>query len=141
MQESSRGADPTARTYVYTCLCMQANRLKHVRTFLIGYRSGGTPDILWNLRARDWIAGRRRGSSACQCPGDLPALRVACRCSNSHSSCGRLPEAASLFCLSWRRIGPAMLIWNARSWPSDMKSNSSTTLTYGKGFVSTFIVC
>src|SRR6185312_13871080 len=30
---------------------------------------------------RDGIAGRRRGSSACQCSGDLPALRVACRCS------------------------------------------------------------
>ena len=81
MQESSRGADPTARTNVYTSLCMQANRLKHVRTFLIGYRSGGTPDIPRNLRARDWIAGRRRGSSACQRPGVLPALRVACRCS------------------------------------------------------------
>src|SRR6185312_8110433 len=32
------------------CLCMQANRCKHVRTFLIGYRSGGTPYILRNLR-------------------------------------------------------------------------------------------
>jgi len=81
MQESSREADPTARTYVYTCLCTQANRLKYVRTFLIGYRSGDTPDILRNLRARDGIAGRRRGSSACQRSGDLPALRVACRCS------------------------------------------------------------
>src|SRR6185369_14012358 len=40
----------TARTYVSTCLCMQANRCKHVRTFLIGYRSGGTPYILRNLR-------------------------------------------------------------------------------------------
>ena len=63
------------------CLCMQANRCKHVRTLLIGYRSGGTLDILRNLRARDGIAGRWRGSSACQHPGDLPALRVACRCS------------------------------------------------------------
>ena len=27
------------------------------------------------------IAGRRRGSNACQRSGDLPALRVACRCS------------------------------------------------------------
>src|SRR6185312_14655472 len=69
-----------AWTYVSTCLCMHANRCKHVRTFLIGYRSGGTHDILWNLRVRDGIAGRRRGSSACQCPGDLSALRVACRC-------------------------------------------------------------
>ena len=60
---------------------MQANRCKHVRTFLIGYRSGGTPDVLRNLRVRDGIAGRRRGSSACQRSGDLPALRVACRCS------------------------------------------------------------
>ena len=48
-----------ARTYVYTCLCMQANRRKHVRTFLIGYRSGGTPCVftscgaLLELRAVD----------------------------------------------------------------------------------------
>ena len=60
---------------------MQANHRKHVCTFLIGYRSGGTPDFLRNLQVRDGIAGRRRGSSACQCPGNLPALRVACRCS------------------------------------------------------------
>ena len=38
-----------ARTYVSTCLCMPANRCKHVRTFLIGYRSGGTPYVLQNL--------------------------------------------------------------------------------------------
>ena len=81
MQESSRGADPTARTNVYTSLCTQANHLKQVRIFLIGYRSGGTPDILRNLHVRDGIAGRRRGSNACQRPGDPPALRVACRCS------------------------------------------------------------
>ena len=81
MQESSRGADITARTNVYTYLCTQANRLKHVRTLLIGYRSGGTLGILRNLRARDWIAGRRRGSNACQRPSNLPALRVARRCS------------------------------------------------------------
>ena len=60
---------------------MQANRLKHVRTFLIGYRSGGTPGFPHILRARDGIAGRRRGSSACQRPSNLPALRVARRCS------------------------------------------------------------
>ena len=47
----SRPEEPTtARTNIYTCLCMQANRLKHVRTFLIRYRSGGTPYILRNLR-------------------------------------------------------------------------------------------
>ena len=39
-----------ARTYVSTCLCMQATRRKHVRTFLIGYRLGGTPYVLRNLR-------------------------------------------------------------------------------------------
>ena len=39
-----------ARINIYTCLCMQANRLKHVHTFLIRYRSGGTPYILRNLR-------------------------------------------------------------------------------------------
>ena len=39
-----------ARTNVSTCLCIQANRLKHVCTFLIGYRSGGMPYILRNLR-------------------------------------------------------------------------------------------
>src|SRR6185437_5954798 len=54
MQESSRGADLTARTYVSTCLCMQADHCKHVRTFLIGYRSAGTPcvfisrGVCWN---------------------------------------------------------------------------------------------
>ena len=58
---------------------MQANRLKHVRTLLIGYRSSGTPDILRNIRARDGIAGRRRGSSAYQRPSNLPALCVARR--------------------------------------------------------------
>src|SRR6185312_5332951 len=79
--KSRPGEPTTARTYVSTCLCMQANHCKHVRTFLIGYRSGGTPDILRNLWARDGIAGRRRGSTACQRPGDLPALCVACRCS------------------------------------------------------------
>ena len=71
-----------ARTYVYTCLCMQETVSEHVCTLLIGYRSGGTPGFPHILRARDGIAGRRRGSSACQRPGDLLALRVACRCSS-----------------------------------------------------------
>ena len=48
--KSRPGESTTARTNIYTCLYMQANRLKHVRTFLIRYRSGGTPYILWNLR-------------------------------------------------------------------------------------------
>src|SRR6185437_4478625 len=48
--KSRPGEPTTARTNVYTCLCMQANRLKHVCTFLIRYRSGGTPYILRNLR-------------------------------------------------------------------------------------------
>ena len=48
-----------ARTYVSTCLCMQVNLRKHVRTFLIGYRSGGMPCVftsrgaLLELRAVD----------------------------------------------------------------------------------------
>ena len=45
-----------ARTNVYTCLCMQANRCKHVRTFLIGYRSGGTPCIFAS-RGACWNCG------------------------------------------------------------------------------------
>ena len=48
--KSRPGEPTTARTYVSTCLCMQATRRKHVRTFLIGYRSGGTPYVLRNLR-------------------------------------------------------------------------------------------
>ena len=43
--KSRPGEPTTARTNIYTCLCMQANRRKHVRTFLIGYRSCGTPCI------------------------------------------------------------------------------------------------
>ena len=39
-----------ARTYVSACLCMQVNRCKHVRTFLIGYRSGGTPFVFTSRR-------------------------------------------------------------------------------------------
>ena len=48
-----------ARNYVSMCLCMQVNHCKHVRTFLIGYRSGGTPCVfisrgaLLELRAVD----------------------------------------------------------------------------------------
>src|SRR6185369_4440762 len=80
MQESSRGADHGSNLYLHVSL-YTGNCLEHVRTLLIGYRSGGTPGFPRNLRARDGIAGCRRGSSACQRPGDLPALRVACRCS------------------------------------------------------------
>ena len=43
--KSRPGEPTTARTCVCTCLCMQANRRKHVRTFLTRYRSGGTPCI------------------------------------------------------------------------------------------------
>jgi hypothetical protein len=48
-----------ARTYVSTCLCMQVKHCKHVRTFLIRYRSGGMPCVftsrgaLLELRAVD----------------------------------------------------------------------------------------
>jgi len=80
MQESSRGADHGSDLCLHVSL-YAGNCLEHVRTLLIGYRSGGTPGFPRNLRARDGIAGRRRGSSACQRPGDLAALRVDCRCS------------------------------------------------------------
>ena len=80
MQESSRGADHGSDLCLHVSL-YAGNCLEHVRTLLIGYRSGGTPGFPHILRARDGIAGRRRGSSACQRPGDLPALRVARRCS------------------------------------------------------------
>ena len=80
MQESSRGADHGLDLRLHVSL-YAGNCSEHVRTLLIGYRSGGTPGFPRNLRARDGIAGRRRGSSACQRPGDLPALRVARRCS------------------------------------------------------------
>ena len=66
---------------MFTHVFVRKNYSEHVRTLLIGYRSGGTPGFPQNLRARDGIAGRRRGSSACQRPSDLPALRVASRCS------------------------------------------------------------
>src|SRR6185312_5427518 len=80
MQESSRGADHGSDLRLHISL-YAGNCLEHVRTLLIGYRLGGTPGFPRNLQARDGIAGRQRGSSACQRPGDLPALRVACRCS------------------------------------------------------------
>ena len=47
---------------------------------LIRYRLGGTPCVL-ESRGVCQDCGPLRGSSACQHPGDLPALRVACRCS------------------------------------------------------------
>ena len=78
MQESSRGADHGSDLCLHMSL-YAGNYLEHVCTLLIGYRSGGTPGFPQNLRARDWIAGRRRGSSACQRPSNLPALRVARR--------------------------------------------------------------
>src|SRR6185295_6166998 len=80
MQESSWGADHGSDLCLHVSL-YAGNCLKHVCTLLIGYRSGGTPGFPHILRARDGIAGRRRGSSACQRPSNLPALRVACRCS------------------------------------------------------------
>ena len=80
MQESSRGADHGSDLCLHVSL-YAGNCLKHVCTLLIGYRSGGTPGFPQNLRARDGIAGHRRGSSACQRPGDLPTLRVTRRCS------------------------------------------------------------
>jgi len=80
MQESSRGADHGSDLRLHVSL-YAGNCSEHVYTLLIGYRSGGTPGFPQNLRARDWIAGRRRGSSACQRPSNLPALRVARRCS------------------------------------------------------------
>src|SRR4026207_1629201 len=75
MQESSRGADHGSDLRLRVSL-YAGNCSEHVCTLLIGYRSGGTPGFPQNLRARDGIAGRRRGSSACQRPGNLPALRV-----------------------------------------------------------------
>src|SRR6185369_3988489 len=80
MQESSRGADHGSDLCLHVSL-FAGNCLEHVRTLLIGYRSGGTPGFPHILRAHDGIAGRRRGSSACQRHSNLPALRVARRCS------------------------------------------------------------
>src|SRR6185369_6569034 len=80
MQESSRGADHGSDLCLHVSL-YAGNCLEHVRTLLIGYRSVGTPGFPQNLRAHDGIAGCRRGSSVCQHPGDLPALRVARCCS------------------------------------------------------------
>ena len=78
MQESSRGADHGSDLHLHVSF-FAGNCSEHVYTLLIGYRSGGTPGFPQNLRARDGIAGRRRGSSACQRPSNLPALRVARR--------------------------------------------------------------
>ena len=78
MQELSRGADHGSDLRLHVSL-YAGNCSEHVYTLLIGYRSGGTPGFPQNLRARDGIAGRRRGSSACQRPSNLPALRVARR--------------------------------------------------------------
>ena len=78
MQESSWGADHGSDLRLHVSL-YAGNCLEHVRTLLIGYRSGGTPGFPQNLRARDGIVGRRRGSSACRHPSNLPALRVARR--------------------------------------------------------------
>src|SRR6185369_1076857 len=78
MQESSRGADHGSDLRLHVSL-YAGKCSKHVCTLLIGYMSGGTPGFPQNLRARDGIAGRRRGSSACQHPSNLPALRVARR--------------------------------------------------------------
>src|SRR6185312_7988629 len=80
MQESSRGADHGSDLCLHVSL-YAGNCLEHVRTLLIGYRSGGTPGFPHILWARDGIAGRRRGSSAYQRPSNLPALHVARRCS------------------------------------------------------------
>src|SRR6185369_12256629 len=74
--KSRPGEPTTAQTYVSTCLCMQANRCKHVRTFLIGYRSGGTHcvftsrGVCWNcgpLTREQCLPAPRRppGSSCC----------------------------------------------------------------------------
>ena len=57
------------------------NCSEHVCTLLIGYRSGGTPGFYTSSGRVTEIAGRRRGSSACQRPSNLQALRVARRCS------------------------------------------------------------
>ena len=125
MQESSQGADHGSNLCLHMSL-YAGNCSEHVRTLLIGYRSGGTPDFLRNLRARDGIAGRRRGSSACQRAGDLPALRVARRCSpvgfdqqqRGHLKYpspsplslfrARQPDQAAHF-FSWRHL-PALLL-------------------------------
>ena len=56
---------------------MQANHLEHVRTFLIRYRSGGMPYILRNLRHVPDCG--LLSEEVRQRPGDLRALRVACR--------------------------------------------------------------
>ena len=80
MQESSRGADHGSDLRLHVSL-YAGNCSGHVYTLLIGYRSGGTPGFHTFSGRVTEIAGRRRGSSACQRPSNLPALRVARRCS------------------------------------------------------------
>ena len=80
MQESSRGADHGSDLRLHVSL-YAGNCSGHVYTLLIGYRSGGTPGFHTSSGRVTEFAGRRRGSSACQRPGNLPALCVDCRCS------------------------------------------------------------
>src|SRR6185503_6105344 len=103
------GEPTTARTYVSMCLCMQANRCKHVRTFLTGYRSGGTPCV-FTSRGVCWNCGpltreqclpapwRPPGSSCCLsllAGGFRPTTR-ACT-SESERGCGRQGGGVGFF--------------------------------------------
>ena len=80
MQESSRGADHGSDLRLHVSL-YAGNCSEHVYTLLIGYRSGGTPGFHTFSGRVTEIAGRRRGSSACQRTSNLPTLRVARPCS------------------------------------------------------------